>query len=133
MFSSSTLKHALESALSVIITHQNNKNKTMQKTLSQLKKDIEIGKSILLISFKERNYNTKELEIREIPPKLAGMRLIVAKDTVKFKMQNTNNQVSNCEWPTAKNLEYNGSLFTIKEIAHNGDIWQLRTYKLFNN
>ena len=119
-----------------------------KKTLSQLKKDIEIGTSILCIGIKEADYlgnqegegsifkYSKELHDVPLNDKMKKTRLIISKNTTGFYLKDINDDTqprgSLCGYPQATALSYIGDIFTITEKTQDGEIWQTRTYQIIN-
>lgn len=109
------------------------------KTLAQLKRDIEIGSSILCLETKEANFNDPErvLVVRPLNEKMKKMRLVTLIDTTGFYLKSADDDSTKrgsfCGWPKASDLEYTEDKFTITERTPSGAIWQTRTYQLFKN
>jgi len=110
------------------------------KTLSQLKKDINIANNILCLKIEEGKSlwpNPGYTPLQQIPlsPKTAVLRIVTYKDTTGFYLKgihDTNTRGSFCNWPKASNLEYTDNLFIITEKDQAGNIWQKRYYQIIN-
>lgn len=104
------------------------------KTLAQLKRDIEIGSSILCLEIKEADRDNI-LHVRPLNEKMAKMRLVTKIDTTGFYLKSIDDERTKhgsfCNWPKSENLEYTDNVFTIVEKMINGNVWQTRKYQLF--
>lgn len=107
------------------------------KTLSQLKKDITVGRSIVLEQFQEGKYISDgqftPVEVVAIPEKLQGVRVVSKVDTTGFYLTQDKtlaNKGSFCCWPKASQLKYEDRFFSITETSKEGSVWQVRLYKL---
>jgi len=93
------------------------------KTLSQFKKDIQIGDTIECVYF-----NWTGTTNTEVPEKMKGIRTVERKNTVGFVLNG-----SHCEWPKASELEYEGNTFTISPKDKDGKVFQVRKYIIISN
>ena len=113
----------------------------MNKTLAQLKKDIEVSTYIEYIKREERPNDyinneyipTGEFIQLPIPEKIQGRRYVSYKDTTGFYLKQPTDKSmrgSHCQWPKASQLTYTDDTFIITETTKAGHPYQRRTYKI---
>lgn len=111
------------------------------KTLSDLKRDIQVSAYIECIKIEERFFdhtiNDHAGEWMDIPihERMQGKRYVSYKDTTGFYLKREDDKSargSHCSWPKASELSYDGEVFTITEKTSKGSEWQRRTYKIIN-
>jgi len=93
------------------------------KTLSQFKKDIQVGNKIECIYF-----NWTGTTYTGVPEKMQGVRTVESKNTVGFVLNG-----SHCDYPKATELEYEGNTFTISPKDQEGKVFQVRKYIIHSN
>lgn len=92
-----------------------------KKTLSQLKKDIQIGDNILMTSFIGQNGENK------LNDKINKIGFVSYKNTTGFyikRIDDKSRRGSFCEWPKSRGLEYIDTVFKIS------DDFGVRTYQI---
>ena len=116
------------------------------KTLSQLKKDINVGVSILCTGIEGAQYMgtqeddssillySKELHAVTLNETMKKIRLVVSKNTTGIYLKSADDETTSrgsfCGYPKATDLEYIDNIFKITEKTAQGEIWQIRTYQL---
>ena len=117
------------------------------KTLAEFKRDIQIGTKIQCTGIEEAKISQDwqggnlsnapygALQIIPMPEKMQPMRTVTYKDTTGFYLSATPNdgkRGSYCQYPKAKELFYDGTIFNITEYTKNGQPWQRRHYTIVN-
>lgn len=111
----------------------------MNKSLAQFKRDIATGMSIEYVTCRNREYDSiKKTYVGEwftlpVPEKMQGIRYVSYKDTTGFYLKREDDKSAKgsfCGWPKANELEYTGDTFTIVDITHEGEPYQMRHYKI---
>jgi hypothetical protein len=94
----------------------------MQKTLSQLKKDIVIGTKIECTYF-----NWTGTTYTGVPEKMQGIRTVESKNTVGFVLNG-----SHFDWPKSSELVYEDNTITVSPRNQEGKVFQVRKYTIIN-
>ena len=114
------------------------------KTLAQLKRDIQVGKAVLCTGWWEEDFINFSQEgprgplvQMPVPVKMRPLRVVRSTCTANFTLSSLDDMedkkpASYCEWPKASDLEYIGDKFTITCRDERG-AWQKRVYQLFDN
>lgn len=110
----------------------------MIKTLSQLKKDIQLGTKIQCIGILEADHiandpqdshfiYSKDLHSKPLNETMQSIRTVTKAQINSFAL---NGSYSN--YPKASNLEYIDDTFTITEVDGYSQVVQKRSYKIIN-
>jgi hypothetical protein len=100
------------------------------KTLSQLKKDIQIGTRIVCTDFVWcRTERTPEKY--GVPVAMQGVRMVDKINTVGFYLKHEGDARSSFfDWPKASELNYYDNTIVVSPKNKDGDVFQVRTYKI---
>lgn len=102
---------------------KNNMEKT--KTLADFKRDIVPGVKMLCTDFVW--CATDRMPARYgVPPAMQELRTVKSKNSVGFVFETG----SHFEWPKASELIYSDNTVIVSPKNKNGDVFQIRTYKI---
>lgn len=100
------------------------------KTLAQLKRDIVPGMLMVCTDFVWCATDRTPAKYG-IPPAMQGVRKVKCKDTTGFYFEGENGgRGSYFEYPKASELEYYDNTIIVSPKNKNGDVFQIRTYKI---
>ncbi len=95
------------------------------KTLADLKRDIVPGTKMLCTDF-IWCATDRTPEKRGVPPAMQELRTVKSKNSAGFIFETG----SHFDWPKASELQYFENTVIVSPKNENGDIFQIRTYKI---
>lgn len=109
------------------------------KTLADFKREMIPGTRITCNGVEEAGIldqdfakmQREELRVVPLSEKMQGTRTITKADTTGFYLSHTpedGKRGSFCGFPKASELFYDGTVFTVTEKDHHGQVWQRRHY-----